>query len=50
MASYKIKICNFKYKKVFSIKNVSILNGHNFGPERRTEIKKKNNLKCELLT
>ena len=38
MVSYKIKICNFKYKKVFSIKNVSILNGHNFGPERRTEI------------
>ena len=26
---------------VFSIKNVSILNGHNFGPERRTEIEKK---------
>ena len=22
---------------VFSIKNVSILNGHNFGPEKRTE-------------
>ena len=26
---------------VFSIKNISILNGHNFGPKRRTEIKKK---------
>ena len=25
----------------FSIKNDSILNGHNFGPERRSEIKKK---------
>ena len=32
----------------FSIKNVSIFNWYNFGPERRTRIWKKSNLKGEM--
>ena len=39
-----------KGSPVFSIKKVSILNGHNFVAERRTEIKKKSNLKSEVST
>ena len=37
-----------KGSPVFSIKNVSILNAHNLGPERRKEFKKKHKLKCKV--